>query len=48
MIAVALREMPVLFHSMDEVRDYIKNSLSGCHDVAEKIASIELFFAAIE
>jgi hypothetical protein len=40
--------MPVLFGSMEEVRDYIKNSLSGCHDVAEKLASIELFFAAIE
>jgi hypothetical protein len=48
LIAATLREMPVLFGSMEEVRDYIKNSLSGCHDVAEKLASIELFFAAIE
>ncbi len=47
-IAATLREMPVLFGSMEEVRDYIKNSLSGCHDIAEKLASIELFFAAIE
>lgn len=48
MIAAALREMPVLFHTVEEVRDYVRGSLSGCHDIAEKVASVELFMAAIE
>lgn len=47
-IAAALREMPVLFRSMNEVRDYIKTSLLGCHDIVEKLASVELCFAAMD
>ena len=46
-IAAVLREMPVLFGSVDEVKDYIMNSLSGCKDVAEKAASVELFMSAV-
>ncbi len=41
-IAAALREMPVLFSNSTEVRDYIRNSLAGCRDVAERVASVSL------
>lgn len=47
-IAAALRELPVLFKTMQEVEDYVKGALAGCHDVSEKIASIELFQSACE
>lgn len=47
-IAAVLREMPVMFSNVDEVKDYIKNSLAGCKDYAEKAASVELFLRAVE
>lgn len=47
-IASVLREMPVLFNSKQEVEDYIKSSLAGCHDISEKVSSVELFQAACE
>ena len=42
MIAAALKELPVFFSTHDEVTGYIKNSLSGCHDEAEKQACISI------
>ncbi len=47
-IASVLRELPVLFNSKEEVENYIKSALAGCHDIAEKISSIELFYSACE
>lgn len=41
-IAATLREMPVLFSNSTEVRDYMRNSLAGCRDVAERVASVAL------
>lgn len=41
-IAATLREMPVLFRDSTEVRDYMRNSLAGCRDVAERVASVSL------
>lgn len=47
-IASVLRELPVLFNSKEEVENYIKNALAGCHDISEKVSSIELFYSACE
>ncbi len=47
-IAAVLGELPVLFESVQEVTDYVKNALAGCRDVAEKVASVELFWTACE
>ncbi|ABX43255.1 hypothetical protein [Lachnoclostridium phytofermentans] len=41
-IAATLREMPVLFSNSTEVRDYMRNSLASCRDVAERVASVSL------
>lgn len=41
-IAATLREMPVLFSNSSEVRDYMRNSLASCRDVAERVASVSL------
>lgn len=42
MIASVLKELPVLFKNREAVVDYIKNSLSGCHDMAEKAVTMQL------
>lgn len=42
MIAGVLKEMPVFFQDQKEVLDYIRTSLSGCRNQAEKTASIHL------
>lgn len=47
-IASVLRELPVLFNSKEEVENYIKNALAGCHDISEKVSSVELFYSACE
>lgn len=47
-IAATLREMPVLFQSAEEVRDYMRNSLAGCRDVAERVASVSLLKQLVE
>jgi len=41
-IAATLREMPVLFSNTTEIRDYMRNSLASCRDVAERVASVSL------
>lgn len=42
MIAAVLKEMPVFFSSRSEVMDYVRGSLAGCRDLAEKTASLKL------
>lgn len=42
MIAAVLRELPVFFSNHTEVMDYVKSSLAGCRDLAEKVVSVRL------
>ena len=48
LIAAVLKELPVFFSSRSEVMDYVRGSLAGCRDMAEKAASLELFWEAME
>lgn len=48
MIATVLKELPVFFANRTEVMDYIKNSLAGCRDSAEKAMSIQLMRELME
>ncbi len=41
-MASTLNKMPVFFNTSEEIINYIKNSLSQCSDLAEKMASIEI------
>ena len=48
MIAAVLGELPVFFNSQNEVMDYVRGSLSGCHEMAEKVAGIRLMRKLME
>lgn len=48
MIAAVLHELPVFFNSQNEVMDYVRGSLAGCHDLAEKTASVRLMKTLME
>lgn len=48
MIAAVLSELPVFFNSQNEVMDYVRGSLSGCHETAEKAAGIRLMKRLME
>lgn len=41
-MAAALSSFPVFFQSVEEIRDYMNDSLNGCRDMAERKASMEL------
>lgn len=41
-MANTLNKMPVFFQTSGEIKEYITQSLDQCHDLAEKIASVEL------
>lgn len=47
-MAETLSNLPICFNSLDEIRDYIKNSLSSCTDCAEKEASMVLLEQLLE
>jgi hypothetical protein len=42
-MAHVLSELPVFFNNMDEIKDYVYNSLKNCGDAAEKTAVYEIF-----
>lgn len=48
MIAAVLSELPVFFNSQNEVMDYVRGSLAGCHETAEKVAGIRLMKRLME
>lgn len=48
MMAAVLAELPVFFNSHNEVMDYVRSSLAGCHDLSEKISSIRLMKQIME
>ena len=41
-MAHILSELPVFFNNVEEIKDYIYNSLTGCRDMAEKAAVAEI------
>ena len=41
-MAHILSELPVFFNNVEEIKDYIYNSLTGCRDSAEKAAVAEI------
>ncbi len=41
-MANTLNKMPVFFQTSGEIKEYIRQSLDQCHDLAEKIASVQL------
>lgn len=47
-MATILSSLPLCFNSLDEIRDYIKNSLGSCGDRVEKEASMELLQQLME
>lgn len=48
MIAAVFSELPVFFNDQKEVMDYVRTSLAGCHDLAEKTASVRLIRRLME
>lgn len=48
MIAAVLSQLPVFFNSQKEVMDYVRASLAGCHETAEKAAGIRLMRELME
>ena len=42
LMARILSSLPVFFNSIEEVEEYIQNSLAACTDADEKIVSMEL------
>ena len=47
-MAHVLSALPVFFNNVDEIRNYVYSSISGCSDMAEKIACKEIFYAMME
>lgn len=47
-MATTLSTLPVCFNSLDEIRNYIRNSLGGCSDLAEKEACKDLIHQLME
>ncbi len=45
MMAAVLKELPVFFNNHTEVMNYVLASLSGCRDLAEKNACLDLLWA---
>lgn len=41
-MSLSLARLPLFFNSADEIEDYIENSIKGCGDTAELIASVKL------
>ncbi|MGN0158124.1 MAG: hypothetical protein ACI39W_03135 [Brotaphodocola sp.] len=47
-MAATLSVLPICFNSMNEIRNYVTNSLAGCTDIAEREASIDLIHQLME
>lgn len=47
-MANTMNKMPVFFNNSNEVVEYVMNSLAGCNDEAEKIASINIIRQLME
>ena len=47
-MAHVLSSLPIFFNNVDEIRDYVKGSVSQCSDKAEKLACAEIFQSLTE
>lgn len=47
-MAHVLSALPVFFNNVDEIRNYVYSSFTGCSDIAEKMACKEIFYAMME
>lgn len=47
-MATVLSNLPICFNSLDEIRDYVKNSLGSCADRAERETCMELLQQLME
>lgn len=47
-MATTLSALPICFNSLDEIREYVKNSLGSCSDPAEKEACVDLIHQLME
>lgn len=47
-MAHVLSALPIFFNNADEIKDYIKQSISQCSDNAEKLACYEIFHSLME
>lgn len=47
-MANTLNKMPVFFQTYEEIKEYMMQSLDQCHDLAEKIASVQLIKSVCE
>lgn len=47
-MATVLSNLPICFNSLDEIRDYVKNSLGSCTDRAERETCMELLQQLME
>lgn len=48
MMAAVLATLPVFFENQTEVMNYVRTALSGCHDVAERVACYRLMKKIME
>ena len=47
-MANILAGLPVFFNNVEEIKNYVYNSINGCSDLAEKKACIEIFTTMME
>ncbi len=47
-MANVLSSLPVFFNNVEEIQNYVYNSINGCADIAEKTACVEIFAKMME
>lgn len=47
-MANVLASLPVFFNNVEEIQNYVYNSINGCSDMAEKAACVEIFTSMME
>ena len=47
-MAQVLSALPIFFNNVDEIKDYIVQSIGQCSDEAEKLACYEIFHSLME
>lgn len=47
-MANVLASLPIFFNNVEEIQNYVYNSINGCSDIAEKTACVEIFASMME
>lgn len=47
-MANVLASLPIFFNNVEEIQNYVYNSINGCSDIAEKSACAEIFASMME